>query len=196
MLRVPVSVISKPSVLTPVQEYRSIANVTTIPPPFVSTTPYVPQQTTTPIPTPTIITDAPIITTAISESDALSVVQLRVAKLEKDQIPELPKKQTPTVDLDQESEKTPSDILKIKKEQAKKKKMPKFTIKSTDKASLQEYDQKSAHYQTMHANKSFNRNTTNHRLYHDLMEALIEDENAMDNRVTDTVQDHKRNKAY
>ncbi|GKF17704.1 hypothetical protein Tco_0062622, partial [Tanacetum coccineum] len=112
------------------------------------------------------------------------------------QIPELPKKQTPTVDLEQESEKTPSDILKIKKELVEKQKMLKFTIKSTDKASLQEYDQKSAHYQTMHANKSFNRNTTNHRLYHDLMEALIEDENAMDNRVTDTVQDHKRNEAY
>ncbi|GJU24740.1 hypothetical protein Tco_1163361 [Tanacetum coccineum] len=84
MLRVPVFVISKPSVLTPIQEYRSIATVTTIPSPFVSTTPYVPQQTTTPIPTPTIITDALIITTNIFESDALSAVQLRVAKLEKD----------------------------------------------------------------------------------------------------------------
>ncbi|GKG05418.1 hypothetical protein Tco_0325504, partial [Tanacetum coccineum] len=33
---------------------------------------------------PHITTDAPIITTTISESDALFVVQLRVAKLEKD----------------------------------------------------------------------------------------------------------------
>ncbi|GKE37500.1 hypothetical protein Tco_1460905, partial [Tanacetum coccineum] len=40
--------------------------------------------TTTPIPTPPITTDAPTITTAIFGSDALSVVQLRVAKLEKD----------------------------------------------------------------------------------------------------------------
>ncbi|GJT22036.1 hypothetical protein Tco_0891973 [Tanacetum coccineum] len=70
--------------------------------------------------------------------------------------------------------------------------MPKFTIKSTDKAALKEYDQKSALYQTMHANKSFNRNLANHRLYHALMEALIEDENAMDKGVADTVQDHKR----
>ncbi|GJU19121.1 hypothetical protein Tco_1147087 [Tanacetum coccineum] len=44
----------------------------------------------------------------------------------------------------------------------------------------------------MHANKSFNRNPTNHRLYHALMKALIEDENAMDKGVANTVQDHKR----
>ncbi|GKE94285.1 hypothetical protein Tco_1579140 [Tanacetum coccineum] len=107
-------------------------------------------------------------------------------------IPELPKKQTPTVDLEQESEKIPSEILKIKKEQAEKQKMPKFTIKSIDKATIKDYDQKSALYQTMHANKSFNRNHDNHKLYHALMEALIEDENAMDKGVDDTVKDHKR----
>ncbi|GKB11869.1 hypothetical protein Tco_0845792 [Tanacetum coccineum] len=84
MLSVLVFVISEPSVFTPVQEYPSKAIVTTLPHPSVSTTPFVPQQTTTPIPTPTITTKAPIITTVISESDALSIVQLRVAKLEKD----------------------------------------------------------------------------------------------------------------
>ncbi|GKC93669.1 hypothetical protein Tco_1159111, partial [Tanacetum coccineum] len=85
MLRVPVSMISKPTVLTLVQETSSAAPVTTLPLPSVSTTPTAPlQQTTTPIPTPPIITDAPTITTNVSESDALSTVQLRVAKLEKD----------------------------------------------------------------------------------------------------------------
>ncbi|GKC38961.1 hypothetical protein Tco_1051345, partial [Tanacetum coccineum] len=84
MLRVPVSMITKPSVLTSVQESPSIATVTTLPPPSVSTTPSVPQQTTTPIPTLPITTNAPTITTTIFESDALSVVQLIVAKLEKD----------------------------------------------------------------------------------------------------------------
>ncbi|GKE46830.1 hypothetical protein Tco_1478088 [Tanacetum coccineum] len=69
------------------------------------------------------------------------------------QIPELPKKQIPTVDLEQGSEKSASEILKIKREQAEKQQTPKFTIKSTDKAALQEYDQKSALYQIMHANK-------------------------------------------
>ncbi|GJX47024.1 hypothetical protein Tco_0272214 [Tanacetum coccineum] len=44
----------------------------------------------------------------------------------------------------------------------------------------------------MHANKTFNRDPVNHRLYHALMEALIEDKNAMDKGVVDTVQDHKR----
>nr|GEW95029.1 hypothetical protein [Tanacetum cinerariifolium] len=84
------------------------------------------------------------------------------------------------------------DILKVKKEQAEKQQTPKFTIKSTDKAALKEYDQKSALYLIMHANKSFKRNLANHKLYHALMEALIEDENTMDKGVADTVKDHKR----
>ncbi|GKC65897.1 hypothetical protein Tco_1098495, partial [Tanacetum coccineum] len=84
MLSVLVFMISEPSVFTPVQEYPSKAIVTTLPHPSVSTTPSVPQQTTTSISTPTITTNALIITTAISESDALSAVQLRVTKLEKD----------------------------------------------------------------------------------------------------------------
>ncbi|GJR60637.1 hypothetical protein Tco_1502799 [Tanacetum coccineum] len=84
MLSVPISVISKPTVLTPLQESPSIATVTTLPPLSVSTTPSVTQQTKTLIPTPTITTDAPIITTAGFESDALSAVQLRATKLEKD----------------------------------------------------------------------------------------------------------------
>nr|GFB00026.1 hypothetical protein [Tanacetum cinerariifolium] len=83
--------------------------------------------------------------------------------------------------------------LKIKKEQAEKQKMSKYIIKSTDKPALKEYDQKSALYQTMHENKSFNRDPANDRLYHALMKALIEDENAMDKVVADTVKDHKRN---
>nr|GEW14437.1 hypothetical protein [Tanacetum cinerariifolium] len=58
------------------------------------------------------------------------------------QISQVPKIQTSIVDLEQESEKSPSEILKIKKEQAEKQKMPKFTIKFIDKATLKEYDQK------------------------------------------------------
>nr|GEZ61738.1 hypothetical protein [Tanacetum cinerariifolium] len=96
-------------------------------------------------------------------------------------------------DLEQESKKNPLEILKIKKEQAEKQKMPKLTIKSTYKATLKEFDLKSALYQTMHANKSFNRNPASHKLYHALMEDLIEDENDMDKGVADTIKDHKRN---
>ncbi|GKD39634.1 hypothetical protein Tco_1259841 [Tanacetum coccineum] len=96
-------------------------------------------------------------------------------------LPELTKKPTPTAE--QESEKSPLEILKIKKEQAESQKNPQFAIKSTDKAALEAYDLKSALYQSMHANKSFNRNFANHRLYYALMEALIEDENTMDKGV-------------
>ncbi|GJS60579.1 hypothetical protein Tco_0655363 [Tanacetum coccineum] len=176
MLRVPVSVIFEPLVLTPVQESPSIATVTTLPPPSVSTTPPVPQQTKTPIPTPPITTDALTITTTIFESNALSAIQLRLLLLLRHKVPsvidnylgskvgdvfqkelkkntsdliqkyslqqilELPKKQILTIDLEQESERSPLEILKIKKEKSEKKKMPKFTIKSTDKAALKEYD--------------------------------------------------------
>ncbi|GKA86575.1 hypothetical protein Tco_0808286 [Tanacetum coccineum] len=58
-----------------------------------------------------------------------------------------------------ESKKSPSEILKIKKEQAEGQKNPQFTIKSTNKAALEEYDLKSALYQFMHANKL--KNTSN-----------------------------------
>ncbi|GKB18153.1 hypothetical protein Tco_0852076 [Tanacetum coccineum] len=75
-------------------------------------------------------------------------------------LPELTKKLTPTAE--QEFEKSPSEILKIKKEQTESKKNPQFTIESTDKAALKEYDLKSALYQSMHAKKSFNRNLANH----------------------------------
>ncbi|GJR32103.1 hypothetical protein Tco_1108335 [Tanacetum coccineum] len=66
------------------------------------------------------------------------------------------------------------------------------TTEQESEITLKEYDLKSALYQSMHANKSFNRNPANHRLYHTLMEALIKDENAMDKGVADTVKDHKR----
>ncbi|GJW92449.1 hypothetical protein Tco_0170002 [Tanacetum coccineum] len=94
--------------------------------------------------------------------------------------PELSKIQSPTVNLKQGSKKSASVILKIKREQEEKQKIPKYTIKSTDKAALKEYDRKSALYQTIHENKSFNRNPANLKLYHALIEPLIEDENAMD----------------
>ncbi|GJZ51746.1 putative nucleotidyltransferase, ribonuclease H [Tanacetum coccineum] len=136
------------------------------------------------------------------QSPSVQKIPLRVAKLEKD-VSELKK-----IDLSAEALaalkiQVPSiidildpnkfmKILKIKKEEAEKQKMPKFAIKSTNKATLKEFDQKSALYLTMHVNKSFNRNPANHRLYHALIEALIEDENAMDKEFTDTIKDHKR----
>ncbi|GJS20822.1 hypothetical protein Tco_0449454 [Tanacetum coccineum] len=92
----------------------------------------------------------------------------------------------------QESEKSLEEIIKIKREQEEKKQEPTYTIKLTDKAALEEFNLKSALFKSMHKNKSANRNPANYRLYHALMEALIEDENAMDKEVADTVKDHKR----
>ncbi|GKB20307.1 hypothetical protein Tco_0854230 [Tanacetum coccineum] len=80
-----VSVISKPSVLSPIPETPLVALITTLlPPPYVSTIPLILLQTTTPIPTPPTTIEAPTVTIAIPESDALTIVQLRVEKLEKD----------------------------------------------------------------------------------------------------------------
>ncbi|GJV30113.1 hypothetical protein Tco_1386561, partial [Tanacetum coccineum] len=92
----------------------------------------------------------------------------------------------------QESEKSQEEIIRIKREQEKKNQEPTYTIKSSNQAALEEFDLKSALFKSMHKNKSANRNPANYRLYHAPMEALIEDENAMDKEVADTVRDHKR----
>ncbi|GJY01146.1 hypothetical protein Tco_0359298 [Tanacetum coccineum] len=218
----------------------SVSSGFALSPPHVTPTISIVQQTTTPIPTPPIITETPTITIVVLEPDALTTIQLRVAKLEKgvselkkinhsakalaflkSQVPtvidnylgsklgdafqkvlqrqysvklapESSKIQTPSIDLKPEYEKSASEIRKIKNEQAEKQKMLKYTIKSTEKAALKEYDQKSTPCQTISENKSFNRNPANHALYHALMETLIEDENVMDKRVFDTVKNHKR----
>ncbi|GJW30108.1 hypothetical protein Tco_0046983, partial [Tanacetum coccineum] len=158
VLSVPVSMISEHMVPTPVHESPSTATTTTLPPLFVSTTPFVPQQTTTPIPTATITIDALTVTTAVPESNALTTSQVPsvvdnylgykvgdvfkkelkkhttdlIQKYSLQQFSKSSKKQTPTVDLEQGSEKTASEILQIKREQAKKQHKPKFTIKSID----------------------------------------------------------------
>ncbi|GJY01585.1 hypothetical protein Tco_0359737 [Tanacetum coccineum] len=210
--KIPVSVIRETTNLPPIPKIVTETPVSTVvPSPQVTPIFSSIQQTPTLIPTQPITTNALTIMTAIPKSDELFAVEIRVAKLEKD-VSELK-----TVDHSSEAlavlqsqvsivvdsyldtkvgdvfqKELPSVILKIKKEQVEKQKKPQFTIKSTDKAALEEYDLKSSLYQSMHANNSFNRNPANHRLYHELMEPLIEDENAMDKGVADIVKDHKR----
>ncbi|GJZ58599.1 hypothetical protein Tco_0614093 [Tanacetum coccineum] len=92
----------------------------------------------------------------------------------------------------QESEKSPKEIIKAKKEQGKEKQDSTYSIRSTDKVDLEEFDLKSALFRHMNKIKSPKRNTANYRLYHALMEALIADKNAMDKEVADKVKDHKR----
>ncbi|GKF66716.1 hypothetical protein Tco_0193233, partial [Tanacetum coccineum] len=177
MRRVPVYVISEPLVLTPLQESSSIATVTNLPPPYLRVAKL--EKDVSKLKKIDLFTEAlaalktqvPSVVDNYLGSKVRDVFQKELKKHTTDliqkyslqQILELPKKQTSTVDLEQESEKSPSEILKIKKEQTEKQKMPKFNIKSIDKVALKEYDHKSALYQTMHANKSFNRNPANHR---------------------------------
>nr|GEW97627.1 hypothetical protein [Tanacetum cinerariifolium] len=83
--KIPVSVIPETTNFPPIPEIVTETLITTADPspqvtPIISTV----QQTTTRIPTPTITTDAPTITTTVLESNALTDVELRVVKLEKD----------------------------------------------------------------------------------------------------------------
>ncbi|GJX60036.1 hypothetical protein Tco_0291426 [Tanacetum coccineum] len=72
------------------------------------------------------------------------------------------------------------EIIRAKKEQDEEKQDSTYSIRSTDKVNLEEFDLKSALFNHMNKKKSANRNTANYHLYHALMEALIADENAMD----------------
>ncbi|GJV14612.1 hypothetical protein Tco_1359935 [Tanacetum coccineum] len=92
----------------------------------------------------------------------------------------------------QESKKSPKEIIRIKREQGEKKQESTYTIRSTDKVALEEFDLKSALFKHMQKNRTANRNPANYHLYHALMEALIADEDAMDKEVKDRVKDHKR----
>ncbi|GKC52458.1 hypothetical protein Tco_1075203, partial [Tanacetum coccineum] len=124
-------------------------------------------QQTTPIPTtittPPINTEAPAITTTIPEITPFIALQLRVTKLEQDMSKYLGTKlddallkslERHTADLvkkysmlaalksskKQESEKSSEEIIIIKREQEEKKQELTYTIKSTDKAALEEFD--------------------------------------------------------
>ncbi|GJZ55843.1 hypothetical protein Tco_0611036 [Tanacetum coccineum] len=92
----------------------------------------------------------------------------------------------------QESKKSLKEIIRIKREQGEKEQESTYTIRSTDKVSLEEFDLKSALFKHMQKNRTANRNPANYHLYHALMEALIVDEDAMDKEVKDRVKDHKR----
>ncbi|GKE53212.1 hypothetical protein Tco_1488368, partial [Tanacetum coccineum] len=92
----------------------------------------------------------------------------------------------------QESKKSLKEIIKIKREQGEEKQESTYTIRSTDKVPLEEFNLKSALFKHMNKNKTANRNPANYHLYHALMEVLIADEDAMDKEVKDRVKDHKR----
>ncbi|GKE29886.1 hypothetical protein Tco_1445270 [Tanacetum coccineum] len=70
-------------------------------------------------------------------------------------------------------------------EQAGKQQETKYTITSSDKVALKEFDQKRTLFETMTKSKSFDRNPKHRALYHALMESILKDEDAMDKGVVD-----------
>ncbi|GJY10667.1 hypothetical protein Tco_0378852 [Tanacetum coccineum] len=169
--------------------------------------------------TPPINTEATYITTTLLKITLFIALQLRVAKLEQDMFEVKKtdhsavvlasiKTQVPTVLINliekyyvppgpesiknQESKKSPKEIIIIKREQGEKKQESTYTIRSTNKVALEEFDLKNALFKHMNKNRTANRNPANYHLYHALMEALKADEDAMDKEVKDRVKDHKR----
>ncbi|GJX87261.1 putative reverse transcriptase domain-containing protein [Tanacetum coccineum] len=178
--------------------------VTSTPPviaPFTDVSSTKPSSLVTP---PPINTEATTITTSLPEITPFIALQLRVARLEQEMsevkktdhsadVLASIKSQVPTTSVkNQESEKSPKEIIRTKREQGEEKQDSTYSIRSTDKVDLEEFDLKSALFKHMNKIKSANRNTANYHLYHALMEALIADEDAMDKEVADKVKDHKR----
>ncbi|GJY46268.1 hypothetical protein Tco_0435331 [Tanacetum coccineum] len=147
---------------------------------------------------PPINTEATTITTSLPEITPFIALQLRVAKLEQE-MSEVKKtdvlasirSQVPTAVNNYLGTKLDDALLKPKRNMMRKTRFN-LLIQSTDKVDLEEFDLKSALFSHMNKKKSANKNTTNYRLYHALMEALIADEDAMDKEVADQVKDHKR----
>ncbi|GJU73885.1 hypothetical protein Tco_1265290 [Tanacetum coccineum] len=83
------------------------------------------------------------------------------------------------------------DIQKIKMEHARKQEVPKETITSSDTIALEEFDQKTTLFNTMTKSKSFNKSPKHRALYNDLIESILEDEDAMDKGVVDELKKRK-----
>ncbi|GJY66404.1 hypothetical protein Tco_0468642 [Tanacetum coccineum] len=183
LLNVPVSVIPEQVILSTAPP----------PPPSVTNLTLVLQQQTTPIPAPPITNIAPTTTTI---PDPLPSIAQRVSVLEND-VQELKQVDHSAEILSSIRSQVPpakdvSKICKIKNEQAEKQQMPKYSVKSSDKAALDEYDQKNALFQTMIESKSFNNHPAHKALYHTLMESLLADEEGMDQGVVDLLKQKKR----
>nr|GEX42552.1 hypothetical protein [Tanacetum cinerariifolium] len=87
----------------------------------------------------------------------------------------------------QKPQKSVADIQKTKMEHTAKQQKSNCTIKLSDKAALNEFDQKQAVFETMIASGSFNNHPKHMTLYHALMESTLPDEDAMDQeRVLDS----------
>ncbi|GJV68298.1 copia protein [Tanacetum coccineum] len=125
---------------------------------------------------PPINTEATTITISLPEITLFIALQLRVARLEQEM---------------SEVKKT-NHSADNKREQGEEKQESSYSIRSTYKVALKEFDLKSALFKHMNKNQNANRNPANYHLYHALMKALIAYEDAMDKEVAVKVKDHKR----
>ncbi|GJZ60841.1 hypothetical protein Tco_0616657 [Tanacetum coccineum] len=188
--------------------------VTSTPPviaPFTDVSSTKPSSLVTP---PPINMEATTITTSLPEITPFIALQLRVARLEQEMsevkktdhsadVLASIKSQVPTVVVKYLGTKLDDALLKILNihtaylientlEQGEEKQDSTYSIRSTDKVALEEFDLKSALFKHMNKNKTANRNPANYHLYHALMEALIADEDAMDKEVQVKVRFSKR----
>ncbi|GKF11060.1 hypothetical protein Tco_0048986 [Tanacetum coccineum] len=81
------------------------------------------------------------------------------------------------------------EIIRIKREQGEEKQDSTYSIRSTDKVTLEEFDLKSALFKHMNKNKTANRNPANYHLYHALRKPLTADKMPWYKGVTVKVKD-------
>ncbi|GKA15336.1 hypothetical protein Tco_0695083 [Tanacetum coccineum] len=178
--------------------------VTSTPPVIAPVTDFSSPKPSSLVTPPPINTEATTITTSLPEITPFIALQLRVARLEQEMILE-----RHTADLiekysvlpgpesikNQESKKSQKEIIKIKREQGEEKQESTYSIRSTDKVALEEFDLKSALFKHMNKNKTANRNPANYHLYHALMEALKQMQQAIDKEFKTGLKTDKRKKA-
>ncbi|GJT54850.1 hypothetical protein Tco_0989904 [Tanacetum coccineum] len=150
------------------------------------------QQQLTPIPTPPTTTKAPPITTIVL--DPLPAIVQRVPSTVNeylgsslgDSLQKVLQKHTEELKEElkqQESQKSASQIIKIKQEQESKHKWPKHSSTWFDKTVENEYKQKDILFKMMMASKSYEKHPAHKDLYNALIKSLFVDEDDMDQAV-------------
>ncbi|GJU97575.1 hypothetical protein Tco_1326846, partial [Tanacetum coccineum] len=143
----------------------------------------------------------------VPEFKTLSTIHLRVLDLEKE-VKELKNVDHSTTLLATIKSEVPTAIkeylgtslgdtlhkisAKIKMEHVAKQKESQYTIKSSNKVALNEFDHKQALFETMIESKSFNKHPKHMTLYHALKESILADEDAMDQGVANLDKQKKR----
>ncbi|GJX11293.1 hypothetical protein Tco_0201152 [Tanacetum coccineum] len=198
LLTVSVSVIPEPTVLSLILEITTEAPATTISP-FI--TPFIPlSQESTRILTPST-TEATTSTPIVPKSETLLLSILEFSTAVKEclgtSLGEFIKEHFVPADVIEvlkqqlKPQKSVADIRKIEMEHATKQQESQYTIKSSNKAALNEFDKKQAIFETMTKSKSFNKHPKHITLYHALMESILADKDAMDQGVADNQKKRK-----